>query len=38
MEIAEPRRDSKQVAPLKERDRIARDLHDLTVQRLFATE
>ncbi|MGW7444050.1 GAF domain-containing protein [Kitasatospora sp. NPDC054795] len=37
MELAERRRDSEQVALLRERDRIARDLHDLAVQRLFAT-
>ncbi|MFC8448657.1 GAF domain-containing protein [Kitasatospora sp. NPDC057223] len=37
MELAEHRRDSEQVALLEERDRIARDLHDLAIQRLFAT-
>ncbi|MET9182948.1 GAF domain-containing protein [Kitasatospora aureofaciens] len=37
MELAERRLDSEQVALLKERDRIARDLHDLAIQRLFAT-
>ncbi|MFE5586053.1 GAF domain-containing protein [Kitasatospora sp. NPDC056531] len=37
MELAERRRDSEQIALLQERDRIARDLHDLAVQRLFAT-
>ncbi|MEV0533555.1 GAF domain-containing protein [Kitasatospora sp. NPDC050463] len=37
MELAERRRDSEQVALLQERDRIARDLHDLAIQRLFAT-
>ncbi|MDH6706675.1 signal transduction histidine kinase [Kitasatospora sp. MAA19] len=37
MELAERRRDSEQVTLLKERDRIARDLHDLAIQRLFAT-
>ncbi|MFJ9608414.1 GAF domain-containing protein [Kitasatospora sp. NPDC101176] len=37
MELAEHRRDSEQIALLRERDRIARDLHDLAVQRLFAT-
>ncbi|WP_033214996.1 GAF domain-containing protein [Kitasatospora phosalacinea] len=36
MELAERRRDSEQVALLQERDRIARDLHDLAIQRLFA--
>ncbi|WKX68991.1 GAF domain-containing sensor histidine kinase [Streptomyces sp. XD-27] len=37
MELAERRRDAEQVALLEERDRIARDLHDLAIQRLFAT-
>ncbi|WP_406209299.1 GAF domain-containing protein [Kitasatospora sp. NBC_01560] len=37
MELAERRRDSEKVALLQERDRIARDLHDLAIQRLFAT-
>jgi len=37
MELAERRRASEQVALLEERDRIARDLHDLAIQRLFAT-
>ncbi|MFF9643150.1 sensor histidine kinase [Kitasatospora aureofaciens] len=37
MELAERRLDSEQIALLKERDRIARDLHDLAIQRLFAT-
>ncbi|MFF2744022.1 GAF domain-containing protein [Kitasatospora sp. NPDC058048] len=37
LELAERRRDSEQMALLRERDRIARDLHDLAVQRLFAT-
>ncbi|MFC9324141.1 GAF domain-containing protein [Kitasatospora sp. NPDC057015] len=37
MELAGRRRDSEQVALLEERDRIARDLHDLAIQRLFAT-
>ncbi|QKW23530.1 GAF domain-containing protein [Kitasatospora sp. NA04385] len=36
MELAERRRDSERVALLQERDRIARDLHDLAIQRLFA--
>ncbi|MEU3492048.1 GAF domain-containing protein [Kitasatospora cineracea] len=36
MELAGRRRDSEQVALLQERDRIARDLHDLAIQRLFA--
>ncbi|MCW2875280.1 GAF domain-containing protein [Actinacidiphila oryziradicis] len=37
MELAERRRASEQVALLEDRDRIARDLHDLAIQRLFAT-
>ncbi|WP_372404394.1 sensor histidine kinase [Streptomyces luteireticuli] len=37
MELAEHRRDAEQLALLEDRDRIARDLHDLAVQRLFAT-
>ncbi|MGW3989210.1 GAF domain-containing protein [Streptomyces sp. NPDC004830] len=37
MELAEHRRDAEQIAMLEDRDRIARDLHDLAIQRLFAT-
>ncbi|MGC0318217.1 GAF domain-containing protein [Kitasatospora acidiphila] len=37
MELAERRRDAEQITLLQERDRIARDLHDLAIQRLFAT-
>ncbi|ANP50622.1 signal transduction histidine kinase [Streptomyces griseochromogenes] len=37
MELAERRADAEQVAVLQDRDRIARDLHDLAIQRLFAT-
>ncbi|MER8105147.1 GAF domain-containing protein [Kitasatospora sp. NPDC094016] len=37
MELAERRRDSEQIALLRDRERIARDLHDLAIQRLFAT-
>ncbi|MFI2435874.1 GAF domain-containing protein [Streptomyces sp. NPDC018693] len=37
MELAEHRQDAEQIAVLKDRDRIARDLHDLAIQRLFAT-
>ncbi|MGW2618983.1 sensor histidine kinase [Streptomyces sp. NPDC001500] len=37
MELAERREDAEEVAVLKDRDRIARDLHDLAIQRLFAT-
>ncbi|MEU5094759.1 GAF domain-containing protein [Streptomyces sp. NPDC020996] len=36
LEIAEHRRDAEQLTLLGERDRIARDLHDLVIQRLFA--
>ncbi len=35
--LAEAQRDRERLAVLEERDRIARDLHDLVVQRLFAT-
>jgi signal transduction histidine kinase len=37
MELAERRQDAEQIAVLQDRDRIARDLHDLAIQRLFAT-
>ncbi|MFI9298955.1 GAF domain-containing protein [Kitasatospora aureofaciens] len=37
LELAERRRDAEQLAMLEDRDRIARDLHDLAIQRLFAT-
>ncbi|WP_137991146.1 sensor histidine kinase [Streptomyces vilmorinianum] len=37
LELAERRRDAEQVILLEDRDRIARDLHDLAIQRLFAT-
>ncbi|MEU6058308.1 GAF domain-containing protein [Streptomyces sp. NPDC047097] len=37
MELAERRDDAEQIALLEDRDRIARDLHDLAIQRLFAT-
>ncbi|MER6562259.1 GAF domain-containing sensor histidine kinase [Streptomyces sp. NPDC001027] len=37
MELAERRADAEQIAVLEDRDRIARDLHDLAIQRLFAT-
>ncbi|MFF7047252.1 GAF domain-containing protein [Streptomyces griseorubiginosus] len=37
MELAERRRDAEHIAMLHDRDRIARDLHDLAIQRLFAT-
>ncbi|WP_405734498.1 GAF domain-containing protein [Streptomyces sp. NBC_01537] len=37
MELAERRRDAEQIVLFEDRDRIARDLHDLAIQRLFAT-
>ena len=37
IEIAEHRRASERLMVLEDRDRIARDLHDLVIQRLFAT-
>jgi signal transduction histidine kinase len=37
MELAARRSDADQLALLEDRDRIARDLHDLAIQRLFAT-
>ncbi|MFD3992999.1 GAF domain-containing protein [Streptomyces sp. NPDC058583] len=37
LELADRRRDAEQVILLEDRDRIARDLHDLAIQRLFAT-
>lgn len=37
LEVADRREESEQIALLRERDRIARDLHDLAIQRLFAT-
>ncbi len=37
MELAERRRAAEQLTVLEDRDRIARDLHDLAIQRLFAT-
>ncbi|TJZ58971.1 GAF domain-containing sensor histidine kinase [Streptomyces piniterrae] len=37
MELAEQRRAAEQLALLEDHDRIARDLHDLAIQRLFAT-
>ncbi|MFD6229688.1 GAF domain-containing protein [Streptomyces sp. NPDC060232] len=36
LEVAEHRRDAEQMLVLGDRDRIARDLHDLVIQRLFA--
>ncbi|MGH3396092.1 MAG: GAF domain-containing protein [Streptosporangiaceae bacterium] len=37
LELAEHRRDAERFAVLDDRDRIARDLHDLVIQRLYAT-
>ncbi|WP_030255276.1 GAF domain-containing sensor histidine kinase [Streptomyces violens] len=37
LELDRRRRAAEQVDALRERDRIARDLHDLAIQRLFAT-
>jgi signal transduction histidine kinase len=37
LKLAEHRRDAQGIAVLADRDRIARDLHDLVIQRLFAT-
>lgn len=37
LELAERRRDAERLVVLEDRDRIARDLHDLVIQRLFAT-
>ncbi|MFF1419977.1 GAF domain-containing protein [Streptomyces sp. NPDC058280] len=37
MELAERRSSAEQLTLLEDRDRIARDLHDLAIQRLFAT-
>ncbi|MGW3040247.1 GAF domain-containing protein [Kitasatospora sp. NPDC001159] len=37
LELAERRRDAEQLTLFEDRDRIARDLHDLAIQRLFAT-
>ena len=37
LELAEHRREAQRLALAEDRDRIARDLHDLVIQRLFAT-
>ncbi|MFG2006211.1 GAF domain-containing protein [Spirillospora sp. NPDC048911] len=37
LELAERRRDTERLAMLEDRDRIAKDLHDTVIQRLFAT-
>ncbi|MBG0816522.1 GAF domain-containing protein [Planomonospora sp. ID82291] len=36
LELAETRRDAERLGLLEDRDRIARDLHDVVIQRLFA--
>ncbi|MFG3213247.1 sensor histidine kinase [Streptomyces tendae] len=36
LDVAEQRRDAERIMVLTDRDRIARDLHDLVIQRLFA--
>lgn len=37
LELADHRRDAERIAVFADRDRIARELHDLVIQRLFAT-
>ena len=37
LELAERRRDAERLAVFEDRDRIARDLHDLVIQRLYAS-
>jgi signal transduction histidine kinase len=37
LELADHRKDAQRFALFEDRDRIARDLHDLVIQRLFAT-
>jgi signal transduction histidine kinase len=37
LELARQRRETEQLSLFRDRDRIARDLHDLVIQRLFAT-
>ena len=37
LEVAQRRRDAEKLVVFEDRDRIARDLHDLVIQRLFAT-
>ncbi|MEG3614765.1 GAF domain-containing protein [Isoptericola haloaureus] len=37
LELAQRRLDGERLAVVRERDRIARDLHDLAIQRLYAT-
>jgi signal transduction histidine kinase len=37
LELAESRREAERLSLYEDRDRIARDLHDLVIQRLYAT-
>lgn len=37
LELAQHRKDAERIAVYEDRDRIARDLHDLVIQRLYAT-
>jgi signal transduction histidine kinase len=37
LELADARRDAEQFTVLQDRERIARDLHDLVIQRMYAT-
>ncbi|WP_026120765.1 GAF domain-containing sensor histidine kinase [Nocardiopsis potens] len=37
LELADARRDTERLAVLEDRDRIAKDLHDIVIQRLFAS-
>nr|WP_055501370.1 GAF domain-containing protein [Nonomuraea pusilla] len=37
LELAEARKDAERLGLLEDRDRIAKDLHDIVIQRLFAT-
>jgi signal transduction histidine kinase len=37
LQVAQRRRDAERLTVLEDRDRIARDLHDMVIQRLFAT-
>ncbi len=37
LELAEARKDTERLVVLEERDRIAKDLHDVVIQRLFAS-
>jgi nitrate/nitrite-specific signal transduction histidine kinase len=37
LELAQRRNDAERLAVFEDRDRIARDLHDLVIQRLYTT-